>query len=369
MQTDRQGTPTPLPFYLNAALAALSRAPLHTIAGTLHEMLAGIDAWQSHPHRRPRPEHPVCWSAGAVRLFDHGGRGRPVLIVPSLINRSDILDLDPNRSLLADIRDAGFRPMQIDWGDPECGCQRDLSGHVADILAPALTHVTTQAGGPVPVVGYCIGGTLAAGLAATVPGSVSGLCLIGAPWSFGAATGAVGALRAQALGIGADRCRAIVSQIAAIYGVVPAEVFQLLFALIAPLQALQKFPPFAQHDPSGPDAARFVAVESWLNDPVHVGAAVARQLLIDWYLSDQTGRGRWRVGPHLVAPATLPHPVLAVSGRRDHIVSPAVAFSGAEFPRGQTLSVDAGHVGMIVGGAARDAAAQVCGFLQRLPVS
>ena len=85
--------PRPLALYLRLAAAGPPEQA--------DRFLRGVRAYWAHPFRRVSPSRPAIWSEGAARLIDFGGRGRPILFVPSLINRAEVLDLLPGRSLLA----------------------------------------------------------------------------------------------------------------------------------------------------------------------------------------------------------------------------------------------------------------------------
>ena len=83
--------------------------------------LDSIRRYRRHPFQRPAPTAPVLWPEGSTRLLDYrepGGRGRPVLVVPSLINRGYILDLLPERSFMTFLARKGFRPFLVDWQSP-----------------------------------------------------------------------------------------------------------------------------------------------------------------------------------------------------------------------------------------------------------
>src|SRR5262249_7928915 len=67
----------------------------------LNGFLQGVLAYRAHEHHRESPDVPVIWQEGTTRLLDYsqsGASGKAVLVIPSLINRSDILDLSPRRS-------------------------------------------------------------------------------------------------------------------------------------------------------------------------------------------------------------------------------------------------------------------------------
>ncbi|MFN3461807.1 MAG: alpha/beta hydrolase, partial [Oceanibaculum sp.] len=71
------------------------------------DFLTGVLAYRRHGYRRSLPDASIAWQEGATRLLAYApeGRrtGRPVLVVPSLINRAYILDLTEERSFLRDL--------------------------------------------------------------------------------------------------------------------------------------------------------------------------------------------------------------------------------------------------------------------------
>lgn len=390
----RLGEPSPLLFHLGAALSAyafaLAAAPradspeflwapglapergslsgldrievARQIARRLEATLAGIEAWQRHPYRRTLPDPPAIWQAGCTRLLDYGAapeaadpHGPPVLVVPSLINRAYVLDLLPGHSMLRWLAARGLRPLLLDWGTPgpeEAAC--DLASYGADRLLPALATARRLAGGPVPVMGYCMGGTLAVGLAARRPDDVSALVTIGAPWDFASTRGMAGGCRAAFRADGAANADRLIDGLGAAFGLVPVVFLQTVFALVNPMQAALKFQKFARLDPDGAAARHFVALEDWLADGVPMPAGAAKDLLVGWQIRNRTARGEWRFLDGRVDPRGIRAPALVFCGERDTIAPPALATPlGSVLARGRVVRPATGHVGMVIGSAAR----------------
>src|SRR3546814_6860749 len=90
----------------------------------------------------------------------------PVLVVPSLINRAYVLDLTAERSLLRWLAAHGLRPLLLDWGRPGAE-ERDftLTDYIAGRLERALDALRAEEAAPPVLLGYCMGGLLALGLA------------------------------------------------------------------------------------------------------------------------------------------------------------------------------------------------------------
>ena len=313
----------------------------------LAEVLAGLARYQALPPALPRPLAPEVLRVGGVVLRDHGegggggeGAGKPVLVVPSLINPPHVLDLGPGRSLLAGLRARGLRPLMVDWGMPE---PLGLSALVAERLAPLLAGL----GERVPVLGYCLGGTLAVGLAGVGLAAVERLALLAAPWHF---AGYEAAARAQL----ADWWRQV-AVLAGPLGAVPMEMVQPAFWALDEAGLVAKYARLAEADDEA--LALFAALEDWSNSGVPVALAAAAELADGLFGEDLTGRGEWRVGGELVAPARLRVPVLDVIAARDRIVPASAALSagvGSAGGVGTPFQLPAGHVGMVVGGRAPD---------------
>jgi hypothetical protein len=117
--------PKPLPFQLGmASIAAAGLAGGTSFdAHILQDFFKGIQKYQKHDFKREMPELTVVWSLGQTRLFGapeakSKTHKTPIVLVPSMINKSDILDLLPDRSLLRWLAGQGFEVYLLDWGKP-----------------------------------------------------------------------------------------------------------------------------------------------------------------------------------------------------------------------------------------------------------
>ncbi len=309
--------------------------------------LDGVLAYRRHPYRRGLADPPAVWREGSTRLLDYGPeRGVPALVVPSLVNRSFVLDLMPERSLLRAWAAQGLRPLLVDWGRPdEAERGFDLTGYILR-LERAMEAASGAAAGHRPVaVGYCMGGLLALALARRRTADLAGLVLLATPWDFHAER-AEEARRVGAIG-------AALMPLVEAWGEMPLDLLQTFFAFVDPLQVPRKFLGFAGLDPGSSRARLFVALEDWLNDGVPLTTGVARDCLIGWYGENRPGRGVWQVAGEAVRPERLKLPTLVVAPGADRIVPPRTAIALAErIPGAERLDPEAGHIGMVVGGGA-----------------
>ena len=130
----------------------------------------------------------------------------------------------------------------------------------------------------------------------------------------------------------------------------------MVFALVNPIQAALKFQKLARLDPNGA-AARLLRRARGLagRRGAHAGRRGQATCCVGWQIRNRTAPGGWRFLGGPVDPRRVAAPALVFCGERD---SDRAAAAGrrrsAGCCRGARLSAPrTGHVGMIVGSAAR----------------
>jgi polyhydroxyalkanoate synthase len=337
-----------------ADLPAFATAVEQEVARRMADLATGLEAYRHHPYRRDLADPPVIWQEGGSRLLDYGvlapntdSEDRPtLLVVPSLINRAYVLDLTVERSMLRWLAHQGLRPVLMDWGRPgpeERGFT--LTDYVAGRLDRAFEALKRETAAPPVILGYCMGGLLALGLALRRQAELAGLVLLATPWDFHAENAQHSRMAAASL--------PLVAPLLEVAGEMPVDLLQGLFAGLDPQLVVRKFLAFAKLDPESAKARDFVALEDWLNDGVPLAALVARECLGQWYGENTTARGLWRLAGSAVNPAGLDLPALCVIPAQDRIVPPnSAAALAAALPRVESLRPAAGHIGMVVGSRA-----------------
>jgi len=297
--------------------------------------LMGLRAYQEARRSGERRLARVAYRRGRARLRRYGtGKGRPVVFVPSLINPPHILDLTNAQSLLRWIAAQHFNAFLVDWGSPDVG-ERDLDigGHVEQLLLPLLDRLPE----PPVIVGYCLGGTIAAAAATARP--VAGLATIAAPWRFDGFGPHAKAEIAALWGAAKPLCDAM--------GLVPMEVLQSGFWRLDPVRTIAKYARFAGMPRTSAAARQFIALEEWANAGAPLTFAAGRQLFEECVANDLPGKGQWSVAGRRVDPLAIGCPSVDFVSLSDRIV-PAATASGMADQR----DLSAGHVGMIVGSKA-----------------
>ncbi len=330
---DRTGQPGAFPFALDQD----------------RKLIAGIAAYRASPYVRQLSDPPVIWSADDTKLYDYGGEGPRVLFVPSLVNRSYILDLMEGSSMMRWLASFGVHPYLLDWGWPQATERAfNMTDYVLKRLEPAAAAIP----GPVILAGYCMGGLLT--LAATARdranrrARISALALLATPWDFHAADEPAARRVAAML--------PALEPVMEMFGTLPIDVLNALFTMIDSDSVAAKYRDFSLQAPSSPRAQKFVAIEDWLADGLPLAAPVARETLGLWYGENATAHGRWCIAGQPVELSSVDVPVLCAIPAKDRLVPAASARAlAAQLTNVKIIEPDAGHIGMVAGTHAQTA--------------
>lgn len=342
------------------------RAAVTTLAHDhVRAALEGIERYCRAPEAALANFGPVLWREGTTRVLGDADvfEGSGVLVVPSLVNRAEILQVMPEQGFVEALRGQGHRVAVVDWGEPGA----EESAFDCDDYVRRLVRILKDSGDSTAVVGYCMGGTLAlaaAALARQQGTSVDKLVLLAAPWNF----------HAPAL----EPARKTLAYVDALLATLPAEMpmpalwLHMCFYAADPFLVLNKFRHFRQnHGQSALKDRLFVAVEQWLNNGVPLARGVAHQCFQRWYGTNDPFRGLWRIDGttcHMHTPDTS---MLVVVASRDTLVPPACAWPyeqeslspSSPLPRHEVLPVATGHIGLMASRRAPEVWSRVSAFL------
>ena len=269
----------------------------------------------------------------------------PVLLVPSLINRHYVLDLQPGKSFAEYLVAQGHDVLAIDWGTPG---DEDRFLSFDDICDGYLGRAIRVAARLSPrnkahLLGYCLGGTFAAIHTAARPEHVASLAAVAAPVRFEGDQGLLSAwTRSKSFDLGAlvEAC-----------GNVPWQLMQSAFQMLRPTLPLSK----AVHllDRAWDDASLdgFLALETWGNDNVSFPGACYRRYIEELYRGDALARGTLHLSGTPARLEEIRCPVLAVTFESDSIVpAPSARYLVETVGSSdkENLHLPGGHVGAMV---------------------
>ena len=311
---------------------------------------ATLTAWQ-----RPRPPvgttpSDVVYTENKLSLLRYrprpeGVRFRtPVVLVPSLINRHYVLDLLPHKSFAAYLVAQGHDVFAIDWGTPG---DEDRYLTFDDITDRYLGRVLRRVGrmsqrNESHVLGYCLGGILAAIHAAARPEHVASLALLAAP------------VRFHDEGLLSTWVRSPTFDVAAMvdaFGNVPWQLMQGAFQLLRPTLPLAKAVTMLDRAWNDEFLDGFLALETWGNDNVSFPGACYRRYVEDLYRADALARGELRLSGRPARLDAITCPLRAVTFEHDEIVpwrSAAAILDLVSSTDKHHMHLPGGHVGAVV---------------------
>ena len=294
----------------------------------------------------------LIWRKNKARLYRYTASAprtqrTPIFLVLPLINRAYILDLRPGASFVEFLLSRGHDVYLIDWGAPgDEDRGLDISALVTRYLPRAARAVQRASGqDQMTVLGYCIGGVLAACFVALYPGFARNLVLLTTPIDFEDA-GKFGRMTARGV--------FPVDLLTDTFPVVPGQVPDIGSKLLNPVanyvgtyvKLYEKL-----GDP-GFDATGWQAMYRWVNDSVPFAGAAFRQWVSEFYQENRLVRGMLEMDGRPVRLATIRCPVLNIAATRDQI-APRTTTSAITKLVGSDdaseLTIEGGHVGIVVG--------------------
>jgi len=323
----------------------------HQVKASMEKVIKGIKQYQLHDFARPKTSKPVVWKDGQVRLFHYAPSKKPrarMLIIPSMINGSEIIDLLPDRSFAEWFAKQGVDVYVLDWGDLTKDKQlTNLDLALGKKLKKLLAWLKPQSTLPLTGVGYCMGGLLLAATDILYPKTFDNLCFIATPWDF--KKDVKGNFSEAIVNWAKDGLPQIMH-----LDYMPALWLQMIFAGVDPSQIAKKFSAFGEMEQESDDAKLFIAVEDWVNGGSDLPSAIVQHTVGGWYLQNRPARDEWQISGHNMDPAKIDQPAYIIVPGRDKIVPPNSARPLAKKIRNaHVVEPDCGHISMMIGRNAR----------------
>jgi polyhydroxyalkanoate synthase len=297
--------------------------------------------------------HDVVLERGTFRLLRYRRQSAaayapPVLFCYALINRPYILDLQPDKSVVGRYLERGFDVYLIDWGSPSLADRRlTLDDYVCGFLEEAVALILREHRRErLHLLGYCMGGTMSVMFAARDPRRVASLTLLAAPIAFGG--------QESLLNVWTDPRHFDVDAFIDTHGNCPAWFLQSCFVFMRPIQNIfERTAAFFEQMGEPQALSGYFAMERWINDNIPVAGETFRQFVKNLYQANELVQGQFRLGDRRLDLRQITCPLLILTAQNDHLVPPS-STEGIRPHVGsqdvQSMTIDAGHVGLVVGG-------------------
>lgn len=300
----------------------------------------------------------TVWTLNKARL-DHyrpvvppeQRRRVPLLLVYALLNHPYIFDLRPGASFVEYMLAQGFEVYLLDWGAPGPEDRRmRFDDYAADLLPRAMRKLLREAGVPqVSLLGYCMGGTLAALYAALHPEPVRNLVLLAAPLDFAARDSVL----MQWLAPNSFPLDQIVDAL----GNIPAAWLLGGTKMLKPGENLLGSYVTLWKCLDDPEAViHWQATHRWGHEQIPMAGETFRQYVREYLWENEFIRGAHRLGGHRVDPRSIAMPLLNIVAQYDYLVPPSQSLRLMDLVAScdrRLECVPGGHVGLMGGRNAR----------------
>jgi len=273
----------------------------------------------------------------------------PVLLVPPLMVKPFIFDLQPRRSLVATLIQRGFRVYLVDFGEPDkADAYVTLDDYVLDWL-PTACRVTKEDAGTseLSMLGYCMGGLFTLfHVSANDDRSVRNIVSIGSPLD----TSQMG-LMAWAAKAAGPQMEFIAKQI----GNIPGGLSSTAFKLLTPMKNFTRYADLFMNMWNEEYVNGFDAMNQWVAQFIDYPQGAFLQFTRDFMLQNKLVKGRMQFGGKTADLRKVRANLLAFAGTSDQI-APVAAARAIESAVGSTdkqfCVVPGGHMGVFAGSSA-----------------
>ncbi|MFQ3319826.1 MAG: polyhydroxyalkanoate synthase [Natronomonas sp.] len=273
----------------------------------------------------------------------------PILIAYALINKPFILDLQPDRSVVRRLLEAGHDVYLIDWNEPSRLDQHlTLDDYVNRYIDNCVDVVRERSGqDKINILGYCMGGTMTVMYTALHQEKVRTLGLMAAGLCFDQ-TGGV-------LEMWGDDEYYDPQDVVDVFGNVPAEMLDIGFALMDPVaNYVSKYVRLYDNIENDDFVENFGRMERWLGEGIDMAGQTYVQFLEDIYQDNKLYNNELYVGGQHVDITEIEVPILQIMGEYDHLIPPESSKPFNEVVGSddtETIEYATGHIGLAVSGS------------------
>jgi polyhydroxyalkanoate synthase subunit PhaC len=296
--------------------------------------------------------HVTLWRYDRVSLRRYRAGmndGRPpLLLVPSLINRSHIWDLRPGDSFVEGLLADGYDVFLIDWGTPDHrDADNTIATYVDGYLPAAYDIVVAHTGVRPAVLGHCFGGALATLWAASVSDQPPAIVALGVPTNWAE----MGPL-ARLTQYGRLNPEDVLDETGNVAPTTMLRAFQML----RPMGDLAGYVTLWDRLDDRAAAQAIWAITEWAHDHVPLPGAAFVEMIRQLSRENAmyTGEVLLDGAPRKLAAVTCPF--LNVYGEHDHVTPPPSVMPLTDLVSSEvrdTVALKAGHIGLLVGRTAR----------------
>jgi polyhydroxyalkanoate synthase len=291
----------------------------------------------------------LVWQQDKVKLYRYDREAPakckiPVLVSFAIMNRHDVLDLQPDRSLMKKFLDEGLDVYIMDWGYPsKADRYLSMEDYIDGYMNGAVDFIRKSHGiEKINKMGICQGGTFSTIYAALYPEKINTLTVYVAPFDFTT-----------------DKCMLYkwtkyidVDTMVDTLGVIPADLLNAGFGMLKPSMDVSKY--FGVLDNLNDEAKtmNFLRMEYWKADCPDLAGEMYRKYIKDLFRDNKLIKGEFELGGRLVNLKNITMPFLNIYATEDTIIpnESTIAVNAKIGSKDKELyAFPGGHIGVFVG--------------------
>lgn len=270
----------------------------------------------------------------------------PVLIVYALVNTYKMLDIQPDRSYIKNLLDAGLDVYLIDWGYPSKSDKYlSIDDYVSGYINNCVDFIRKKHRiEKLNILSICQGGTLSVIYASLYPSKVKNLVTHVTPIDFSTNDGLLFKWSKDM-----DFDKLVESN----DGLIPGDFLNQGFDMLKPMMKVQKQQALSASIDDKDKLLNFLRMEKWISESPDQAGECYRQFMKDLYQQNKLVKGELEIGGKKVNLKNLTANLLNIYATEDHLVPPAATIPLNDLIGSkdkELYSFKGGHIGVFVGG-------------------
>ncbi|WP_260871622.1 alpha/beta fold hydrolase [Bacillus sp. X1(2014)] len=261
----------------------------------------------------------IVWKKNKSTLYYHPAKEKkyqiPVFLVYSLLNKSYILDVGEGSSVVGGLTERGYDVYFLDWGSPDYeDSDITLDNYILDYLENGVKRALRHSGAKeISMIGYCLGGTIAAIFTSLTNLPIKNLVLATVPIDF-----SIGIVPDKWLK-GLQKGTINFDRLSEVYGVIPSEIMYGMFRGLSPVYVSPLVNLISRaHD--NEYVKKWRRMDKWTKDSASFSGAAFKQLFNDLYKDNKLLKGELTIGSRKVDLKNIHCSLFVFSTSRDTLI-------------------------------------------------
>jgi len=292
----------------------------------------------------------LVWQCDKVKMFHYlrdtpAKCATPVLVSFAMLNRHDVLDLQPDRSLMKKLLEEGLDIYIMDWGYPtQADKYITMEDYIDVYMNGAVDFIRNKHKvSKIHKMGICQGGTFSMIYAALYPEKLKTLTTYVAPYDF---SNTKCMLYKWTKYIDVD---AMVDST----GTIPGELVDSAFGMLKPSMNISKYLGVLDSLEDKDKLLNFLRMEKWKSDLPAIPGEMYRKYIKDLFRDNKLVKNEFELGGRKVLLKNVVTPFLNVYATEDNIIpndSTKKVMELISSKDKKEYAFPGGHIGVFVGG-------------------